>query len=101
MNLIERTYIDELGIPKLVLIPDDESDLSTGIPLSVDLSSLFGHMPIAFQRSLYEALYAQNLVKKSDYFKPDSAQRFQAALRTVIKHDFLDVQSLLTGVKNV
>lgn len=93
-KLVEKTYTTNEGIPALVLVPDDEPDLSTGIPVSLDLSELYTHMPQDFQRRLYEALHAQGLIKPQDYFTPDASQRFKAAMLTVIRADFLSCQTI-------
>jgi len=89
-----ETYADGSGIPRVVLVPPDETDLSRGIPLSLDLSSLYGHMPDTFQRAFYTALHDQGLIEPADFFKPGAAERYRRALLTVIKHDFLNVQAL-------
>lgn len=89
-----ETYEDGSGIPRVVLIPPGEKDKSTGIPLSLDLSPLFGHMPAVFQKAFYKALHDQGLIEPQDFFKPGAADRYQRALRTVIKHDFLSIQAL-------
>jgi len=89
-----ETYEDGSGIPRVVLVPEGEKDLQSGIPISFDLSPLFGHMPAAFQSELYKALHAQGLIEPADYFKPGAADRYQRALRTVLKHDFLSIQTL-------
>lgn len=89
-----KTYEDGSGIPRVVLVPEGEPDLKKGIPVSFDLSPLFGHMPPTFQREFYAALHAQGLVEAADYFKAGAAERYQAALRTVLKHDFLNIQTL-------
>jgi hypothetical protein len=89
-----ESYDNDLGIPQVVLIPLGESDKTTGIPLSLDLSPLFGHMPASFQKALTTALHAQGLIEPADYFKPGAAERYQRAMRTVLKHDFLSIQAL-------
>jgi hypothetical protein len=89
-----KSYQDDSGATRVVLIPEGETDLKLGIPLSFDLSPLFGHMPKAFQQELYNALHAQGLVEPADYFKPGAAERYQRALRTVLKHDFSNIQTL-------
>lgn len=91
----ERTTVkDDSGISRVVLIPPGEADASTGIPISLDLSPLFGHMPPAFQRDFYKALHDQGLIEPADFFKPGAAELYRRALFTVIKHDFLNVQAL-------
>lgn len=89
-----KTFQDDSGINRVVLVPPGETDLKTGIPLSLDLSPLYGHMPQKFQQELYAALHAQGLIVPADFFKPGAADRYQAALRTVLKHDFLSIQAL-------
>lgn len=89
-----ETYEDGSGIPRVVLVPPGEKDKSTGIPLSLDLAPLFGHMPTEFQKAFYKALHDQGLIEPKDFFKPGAADRYQRAVRTVIKHDFLSIQAL-------
>lgn len=89
----KQTYKDDAGITRVVFVPPGE-DPKMGIPASLDLTPLYGHMPADFQRAFYEALHAQGLIQPADFFKPDSAERYRRALFTVIKHDFLNVQAL-------
>jgi hypothetical protein len=90
-NFERKQYQDGSGIPRVVLIPPNEPDLNTGIPISLDLSELYGHMPQSFQAALYKALHAQGLIEPADFFKPGASDRYQRAMRDVIKHDFLNV----------
>lgn len=95
MSAVERrSFNDDRGIPRVVLIPVGETDNQAGIPISLDLDRLYGHMPVEFQRSLYEALHAQGLVEPADFLKPGAGERFRAAMLSIIKHDFLSVQAL-------
>ena len=89
-----KAYEDGSGITRVVLVPPGEKDVQAGIPISLDLSEFFGHMPADFQRELYSALHAQGLIEPADFFKPGAAERYQAALRTVLKHDFTVIQTL-------
>src|SRR5258706_2046745 len=86
----KETFADDSGISRVVLVPEGETNLKKGIPVSFDLSELYGHMPKEFQRDLYAALHAQGLIEPADYFKPGAAERYQRALRTVLKRDFLN-----------
>lgn len=92
--IIKADFTDEQGIPQRVLIPEGETDMRTGIPLSLDLSPLFGHMPTNFQRDLYQALHDQGLVEPKDFFQPGAGERFRAAMLSVIRHDFMSTQTL-------
>lgn len=91
---VKQTFIDGEGISKVVLLPPGETDVRTGIPVSLDVSPLYEHMPPGFNRALHEALHAQGLIEPADYFKTGAADRFKAAMLTVIRHDFLSVQAL-------
>jgi len=93
-RLVERKFTDSDGLPAVVLVPEGETDLSTGIPQGLNLSTLYQDMPKDFQRRLYEALHAQGLIKPKDYFKPNASQLFKAAMLTVIRHDFLSAQRI-------
>lgn len=93
-NPIRKDYTDPAGIPSRVLVPEGETDLSTGIPVSLDLSPLYPHMPPEWLRALYEALHAQGLVEAPDFFKPGADQRAKAALLSVIRSDFLNMQAI-------
>lgn len=91
---VEKSYVDASGIPTRVLIPEDATDLSAGIPVSLDISKLYEHMPPQFVVDFTTALHAQGLVKPSDYFEPGASDRYRAALLMVIRHDFLNIQAL-------
>lgn len=96
--LVKKDFTDPDGIPQRVLVPEGETDLKTGIPVSLDLSPLFSHMPEGFQRDLTQALHARGLVEAKDYFAPGAADLFRSAMLSVIKHDFLSVQALAKEV---
>lgn len=93
-KFVRKPLTNDAGIPSVVLVPEDETDLRRGIPVSLNLHPLFGHMPDTFQRELYQALHDNGLIEPADFFKPGAADRYARALRTVIKHDFLSVQTL-------
>jgi len=91
---VEKDYVDASGIPQSVLVPEGSSDLSAGIPVSLDISSAYEHMPPSFVVDFTTALHAQGLVIPADYFLPGASDRYKAALLMVIRHDFLTLQSL-------
>lgn len=93
-EIVEKSFTDAAGIPRVTLLPKSENDPAMGIPVSLDLAALFGHMPNTFQADLTAALHAQGLIKAADYFQPGASDRFRAAMLTVIRHDFLNVQAL-------
>lgn len=92
--MIEAHFISPTGLPSRVLVPKGETNLARGIPVSLDLSTLYTHMPDSFLQELTAACHAVGLVKAADYFAPDAGQRFRAAMFSVIKHDFNNVQTL-------
>lgn len=93
-QVMEKAYTDEKGIPRVSLVPEGEKDMTTGIPVSLDVTVLYPHMPDSFQAALTEALHAVGLVKPADYFLNGASERFRAAMLTVIRHDFGNVQAL-------
>ena len=97
---VRRSYTDAEGIPRVVLVPPGESDASTGIPVSLDLSSVFAHLPPEYSARLHTSLHEQGLIEAADYFKPGADQRFKAALLSVIRTDFLSVQTFIKQEQN-
>jgi len=91
---VEKDYVDASGIPQRVLVPEGSTDLEAGIPLSLDISSAFEHMPPDWLREFTKALHAQSLVTPQDYFRPGASDRYKAALLMVIRSDFLTLQAL-------
>lgn len=87
-------YIDKDGIQRRVLIPAGVSDYSEGIPVSVPVDSLYQHCSIEFRRAIIEELWARNLIEACDFKRPGAGELITAALRSVIKHDALDIISL-------
>lgn len=99
-NLTRRHITDDLGIPKVVLLPAGETDTRLGIPVSLDLSTLYAHMPPAFVQTLTGELHNRGLIEPCDYLKPGAAELYRAALLSVIRHDFLSIQTLAKEVCN-
>ena len=91
---IERAHVDSTGIPTRVLVPPEETNLDTGIPVSLDVSQLYAHMPHDFVVEFTAALHAQGLVKPQDYFVAGASDRYKAAFLMVIRHDFLSLQAI-------
>jgi len=87
-------YLDSNGIHRRVLLPNDDADANEGIPLSLPLESLFGHMPVSFQARLSSELFERGLVEPSDFFKPGAAELTRGAILSVCKHDALSIISL-------
>lgn len=91
---VERKYTNPDGVQSVVLVPEGSENLAAGIPLSLDISKLYEHMPADFVVSFTAALHAQGLVKPADYFQPGASDRYKAALLMVIRNDFLSIQTL-------
>lgn len=91
---VEKTYIRPDGVQQRVLVPEGSTNLAAGIPVSLDISQLFQHMPDEFVVEFTAALHEQGLVKPADYFQKGAADRYKAALLMVIRHDFLSIQAL-------
>lgn len=93
-NIVEKHYVDASGITSRVLVPEDATDLSAGIPISLDISGLYSHMPQEFVAELTNALHEMGLVRASDYFLPGASDKYKQALLMVIRSDFLSLQSI-------
>ncbi len=93
MNHIKTDYTDAAGFQRRVLIPDDGSDPAEGIPLSFDFEALYAHMPISFVLALSRACWARGLIEPCDFMKSGADKLFRSAMLSVIKHDFLNVQT--------
>lgn len=91
---VERKFTDDRGVQSVVLVPEGSENLAAGIPLSLDISSLFKHMPDEFVVSFTQALHEQGLIKPIDFFQPGAAERYKAAFLMIVRHDFLSVQAL-------
>ena len=91
---VEKDYVDAAGVPTRVLVPEGSTDYSAGIPVSLDISGLYDHMPPEFVVQFTKALHAQGLVKPADYFEPGASDRYRSALLMVIRSDFLNIQAL-------
>ena len=92
--VVERDHVDTQGVPMRVLVPEESNDLGAGIPVSLDISQLYEHMPHEFVVEFTAALHAQGLVKPIDYFQPGASDRYKAAFLMVIRNDFLSIQAL-------
>lgn len=90
----KMTYTDEQNIPRVVMLPEGETDPTLGIPASLDLTPLYGHLPAEFQARLYQGLHARGLIEPADYLKPRAAEAFRSAMLSAIKHDFMSVLAL-------
>jgi len=90
---VERDHIDPTGVPVRVLVPEGFTDLNAGIPVSLDVSQLYTHMPHDFVVEFTAALHVQGLVKPEDYFKPGASDKYKQALLMVIRNDFLTLQA--------
>lgn len=91
---VEKNYVDASGIPTRVLVPEGSTDLAAGIPVSLDISGAYAHMPPEWVRDFTVALHAQGLVTPQDYFGVGASDRYKAALLMVIRSDFLTLQAL-------
>lgn len=99
MNTTKVDYRDNEGIQRRVLLPSDDGlNPDEGIPISLPVDSLFSDMPLTFRVKLVDAFYAVGLVEASDFLVSGAAQRIQAALLSVVKHDVMDILALAKEV---
>lgn len=89
-------YTDPSGISRRVLIPADANgiDPNEGIPVSLNLDELYSHMPPDFLKALYQALWAVGLIEPQDFLAGGAADKYRAALLSVIKKDYMNVMTI-------
>lgn len=83
-------YLDEDGIPRRVLVPQDV-DVSEGIRLSADIDRLYKECPVDFRRRLVLELNAVGLIEPKDFLGHDASTRVRAALQQAIKSDTMSI----------
>lgn len=93
-DAIRVDYVDNDGIRRRVLLPREGLEPSEGVPVSVDTSQLYGHMPLEFRVRLAEALYARGLVEPQDFFRPGAHEQTRDAVLDVARYDALNIISL-------
>lgn len=84
---------DRSGLPIRVLVPNDVPT-SEGIPVSMPLDDLFGHLPVEFRKMLYNRLWERGLVEPSDYLKPEAGNLYKATIMSIIRVDFLQLRTI-------
>lgn len=92
--MIRRDYFDERGIKRRVIVPDETTPLSEGIPVSVPVDTLYSHMPTEFVVHLVNALFARNLIEPDDFFKAGAAELTRGAILDAARFDALDILTL-------
>lgn len=93
-NLVETDYLDRDGIRHQVILPAGAHDPAEGIPVSLDVDSLFRHCSIEFRHNLNEELWARGLIKPADFLKAGAPELIRAAMQSAVKKDVLDIISL-------
>lgn len=91
----QAEYTDERGVKRLVLLPDDvTANPAEGIPLDLDVETLYPHMPAHFGARLKAELWARGLIQPSDYLSPGATEKIRAALLAVVKEDTMSILAL-------
>lgn len=91
----QAEYTDAQGVKRLVLLPDDvAADPAEGIPVDLDVETLYPHMPPAFIARLKSELWARGLVQPRDYLTPGAPERIRAALLATVKEDTMSILAL-------
>lgn len=84
-------WVDDDGLPRRSRLPDDgiQYDPREGIPLDVydEIMSLYLDATPDFRHDLVRELHRRELVVAEDFAHNGAIKRYQAALRTVLKHD--------------
>jgi hypothetical protein len=87
-------YTDKDGLRQRALVPNNGVDPGEGVPLSLPIRDLYGHMPLEFQVRLSDALFNRGLVEPRDFLRPGAAELTRNAILDVCKHDALSIISL-------
>ena len=87
-------FTDERGLKRRVLLPDTGGDPNEGIPVSLDVGTLYRHMPPEFIVRLTDALWAQGLIEPRDFLAAGAPERIRAALLATVKSDTMDIITL-------
>lgn len=91
---IRRDYYDHEGIKRRVELPHKEANNEEGIPISLPIEQIFGHMNHEFLVRLSEALFAHGLVEPDDFFRPGAHELTRTAILDVARADALSIISL-------
>ncbi|MEO8608908.1 MAG: hypothetical protein ABI690_13535 [Chloroflexota bacterium] len=89
-----RTHIKIVDAIMETIAPWLPPEEAAPVAPKFDFSELYGHMPDGFYKTLTNALHARGIIEPGDYFKAGAPELFRSAMLSVIKHDFLSVQTL-------
>lgn len=99
--LVKQDYVDERGRKARVLVPDDGSTPpSEGIPISLDLSVVYGDAPDSFIVRLTDECWARGLIEPSDFLVAGAAERIRSALFGALRYDPLSIQTFAKDQKS-
>lgn len=93
-GLTKLDYTDDQGIKRRVLLPVGDTNVREGIPLSLDIDSIYPHCPVEYIRNLTDELWARGLIEPCDFKKPGAPELIRSALLAVAKRDTLDILNL-------
>lgn len=100
MKLIPVDYVDDEGRKRRVLLPDDDQlNPTEGIPVSIELDSLFEGASSELLAALHNSLWVQGLIEADDYFKPGAPERYKRAFLSVIRMQFVYAKQLANEAK--
>lgn len=89
-------FADNNGLRRRVLLPDDDTHggPEAGIPLSLDVDTLYPDAPADFKRRLIEELWAVGLVEPCDFLGTNAVAKISNALLAALKQDAMNIISL-------
>lgn len=91
--IIAHDVEDEEGRPVRLLTPEGQPP-EGGIPTHLNLTEIYGHLPVEFQRAIIRACWERGLIEPQDFLQADSAGKFRQALHSVIRNEWLKVLHL-------
>lgn len=93
-NLTKVDYTDDDGIKRRVLLPVGDHNVREGIPISLNLDTLYAHCPVEYRRILTDELWARGLIEPCDFMKPGADDLIRAAFLAAVRRDSLDIKNL-------
>ena len=94
-----KDYTDADGVKHRVLVPNEDSIVEEGVPVSLDIRQLYSHMPPGFVAKLTEALWSRGLIEPADYFKPGAHELTRDAILDMVRFDALSIISLARSMR--
>lgn len=94
--MIVRDYDDKYGIRRRVLLPDDDTNVEEGVPISMFWDAFFLErgFSLGFVKRFVDETWGRNLITPQECADQRNAELLRAAWLGAAKADVLDLQGL-------